>query len=392
MLKRSNRIWPIVMVIGLTLYIAGCKGKTEEPSGDQIQIGEFESLTGTTATFGSATHNGIQLAIDQANSNGGIHGKKLVLTVLDDQSKPDQAQNVVSRLINENKVVAILGEVASTRSMAAAPVCQENKVPQITPSSTNPEVTRKGDFIFRVCFTDDFQAAVDAHFAKDQGYKRAAVFKDVKNDYSMAFAKVFTEQFTKLGGQVVANQTYQEGDSDFKAQLNDLKGSNPDVILVPGYYSEVGTIAREAREVGLNVPLLGGDGWDSPILVKGAGGPGGALEGSFFSDHYFSTELTETNVRTFIQAFHAKYNANPDALAALGYDAANLLVDSIKRAKTATGPDIRDAIAQTRDFPGVAGTITIDANRNARKAAVILQIKGNIFHVYKTYTPEQVGQ
>lgn len=358
-------------------------------TGNEILVGEFASLTGGTATFGQGTHNGIQLAVDEANGAGGVNGKKIVLKTEDDASKPEQAQTVVTKLCTDDKVAAVLGEVASTRSMRGGSVCQKYGVPMITPSSTNPKVTEIGDCVFRVCFTDDFQAGVAAHFAFDQGFKNVAIFKDIKNDYSVGFAKNFTDEFTRLGGTVKGEQTYQEGDTDFKAQLNTLKGQGPQAVLVPGYYSEVGTIARQSKDVGLNVPLIGGDGWDSPQLIPGAGA---ALEGSYFTDHYFSVELDNPDTKKFIDAFKAKYGTNPDALSALGYDAARLLIDALKRAKTLDGPGIRDAIASTKDFPGVTGKTTIDASGNARKSALVFQIKGNGFKVFKTYTPEQIGK
>jgi len=380
--------------IATSLVITGCKntggnGTTGGATSTTIKIGEYASLTGDTATFGLSTHQGILLAVDEANAAGGINGKTITLVTEDDASKPDQAQSVVTKLITQDKVVAMLGEVASTRSKRGGSVCQQNNIPMITPSSTNPTVTQIGSNVFRVCFTDDFQGAVDAKFAHDQGYKKVAVFKDLKSDYSVGFSDVFAKEFTKLGGTITNTQSYQSGDTDFKAQLNSLKTGAPDAVLVPGYYTEMGTIGRQAKDVGLNVPLLGGDGWDSPDLVPGAGT---TLEGSFFADHYFSVELKEPATKTFIEAFKAKNGKDPDALAALGYDAAKVLLDAIKRAKTVDGPGIRDAIADTKDFPGVTGKITIDTNRNARKSALIFQIKGKDFKVFKTYTPEQVGQ
>lgn len=394
MKHRTTASWVILIGVALVSVIPGCKSKSKETSADltEIRIGEYASLTGTTATFGTSAHRGVQLAIAEANAAGGVKGIPIRLITEDDTSKPDVARTVVTKLVTQDKVMAVLGEVASTRSLAAAPVCQQYKVPMITPASTNPEVTRKGDYIFRVCFTDDFQAAVVAHFAWDQGYRRAAIFKDIKNDYSVAFAANFAAEFKKLGGEIVAEQVFQEGDTDFKAQLTTLRAANPDTVLIPGYYSEVGTIARQAREVGLKVPLLGGDGWDSPKLVPGAGGPGGALEGCFFSNHYFSPELKEPKTQEFIKRFRDEYGANPDALAALGYDAASLLIDALKRATSLNTQALRDAIAATKDFPGVTGKITLDSNRNARKSALILQVKGNTFKVYKSYTPEQIGQ
>ena len=389
MLLRRAVIVLVSTVVGAVVF-GGCKQKTAAPS-DEILVGEFASLTGTTSTFGISTHRGVQLAIDEVNAAGGVKGKRIRLITEDDASKPDVARTVVTKLVTQDRVVAVLGEVASTRSLAAAPVCQANKIPMISPSSTNVEVTRKGDYIFRVCFTDDFQGAVQANFAWDQGLRRAAIFRDIKNDYSVALADSFAATFKKLGGEIVGEQSYQEGDADFKAQLNSLKALKPDVLLLPGYYSEVGTIARQAREIGIKAPLLGGDGWDSPTLVAGAGGPGGALEGCFFSNHYFSTELDAPNMKAFINSFSKRYGTNPDALAALGYDAAKLLVAAMQRSKSLDGPSLREAIAQTREFPGVTGKITIDAQRNARKEALILQIVGERFTVKRAYRPEQIG-
>jgi len=391
MIKRLSAVGTGCVLALSMLATSGCKDHSGGGTANstEIKVGEYASLTGDTATFGQSTHLGIQMAIDEANASGGVNGKKFVLVTEDDASKPDQAQSVVTKLITQDKVVAMLGEVASTRSMRGGAVCQQSQIPMISPSSTNPKVTQVGNYVFRVCFTDDFQGAVDAKFAHDQGYKKVAVFKDLKSDYSVGFSDVFSKEFAKLGGAITNVQSYQSGDTDFKAQLNSLKAGNPEAVLVPGYYTEMGTIARQAKDVGLNVPLLGGDGWDSPDLIPGAGT---ALEGSFFADHYFATELKDPATQTFIQAFKAKNGKDPDALAALGYDAGKVLIDAVKRAKTIDGPGIRDAIAATKDFPGVTGKITMDANRNARKSALVFQIKGKEFKVFKTYTPEQVGQ
>lgn len=380
---------------------AGCKDKNEgggketggtatnTVSGDTILIGEYSSLSGGTSTFGENTHAGIQLAVDEINAAGGINGKKIKLITEDDESKADKVVAVVQKLISSDKVVAVIGEVASSRSMMAAPVCQAAKVPMISPSSTNPEVTKKGDYIFRVCFTDDFQAAVAAHFAYDQGYRKVAVFKDVKSDYSKAFAEIFTKEFTKMGGTISGEQSYQEGDQDFKAQLSNLKAGNPDAMLVPGYYTEVGTIARQSREAGIMVPLIGGDGWESEKLVPGAGT---ALEGSFFTNHYFSRDMPSPIIQKFVENYKKSNKGTPPAaLGGLAYDAAMVLFAAIKSAKTLDGTGIRDALAATKDFQGVTGKITIDANRNARKEAVVFQIKGQDFKIFKPYSPEQVG-
>jgi len=387
---RLHRWLLAAAVASVCAALAGCKG-SGGAVGNEVRIGEYSSLSGTTSTFGHSTHNGVQLAVDEENKTGGVNGRRIKLLTEDTESKPDVARNVVTKLVTRDRVVAVLGEVASTRSLAAAPVCQQYKVPMISPSSTNPTLTGKGDYIFRVCFTDDFQAAVVAHFAHDQGYRRAAIFTDIKNDYSVAFGENFAKEFRKMGGTVVGNQSYQEGDQDFRSQLSTLAGLKPDAVLIPGYYNEVGTIARQAREMGFKVPLLGGDGWDSPLLVGKQGGAGDALEGCFFSNHY-SPELPTPETKRFLDAYRAAYKEDPDALGALGYDAAKALIAAMRRAKTIDGPSIRNEIAATKDFPGVTGRVTIDAQRNARKGAVIVQIRGKSFKVFKTYTPEDIGQ
>ncbi|MGC8783175.1 MAG: ABC transporter substrate-binding protein [Armatimonadota bacterium] len=367
--------------------LVGCKPPLKQggASGQNIPVGVYLSFTGSTATFGESTFKGIQLAVEEVNAKGGIDGKKIELHKEDDRSDAQEARSAVTKLIQRDKVVAVIGEVASSRSLAAAPICQENRIPMISPSSTNPKVTQVGDYIFRVCFIDPFQGTAVATFAyQTLKARRAAILTDVKNDYSVGLAQYFKETFTKLGGQIVAEKSYSEGDPDFRAQLTAIKAANPDAIFVPGYYSEVGTIARQARELGITVPFLGGDGWDSPKLVEGAGT---ALEGSYFSNHY-SHESTEPVVQEFVRKFKARYGGEvPDALAALGYDAANILFDAIKRAGSTEPSKIRDALAQTKDFPGVTGKITIDAQRNARKPAVILQVRGKAFKYVQTIYP-----
>ncbi len=353
-------------------------------SGGEILIGEVGSLTGNDATFGTSTRDGIDLAIQQINAAGGINGKKVRVLVLDDQGKPEEAATGVTKLITQDKVSAILGEVASTRSLAMAPIAQMYKIPMVTPSSTNPEVTKKGDYIFRVCFIDPFQGAVMAKFAHQSlKVKRVAILKDVKNDYSVGLSKFFTETFKQLGGEVIVEQSYSANDIDFKSQLTAIKSKNPEAIFVPGYYTEVGLIARQARELGIKVPLMGGDGWDSEKLRE-IGGV--ALEGSYFSNHYSPDDKSE-RVQKFIATFKGVYNRIPDGLAAMGYDAAAVLFDAMKRAKTTSSADLRDALAATQQFPGVTGVITIDSDRNAVKSAVVIEIKGGNFVYKETIAP-----
>jgi branched-chain amino acid transport system substrate-binding protein len=373
-------------VVAVSLILTGCKKPQSESAagGDVIKVGEFASMTGSEATFGQSSHKGTQLAIDDLNAAGGVLGKKLELHMEDDQSQAGQPATVVRKLISSDGVVAILGEVASSRSLEAAPICQENKIPMISPSSTNPKVTETGDYIFRVCFIDPFQGTVMANFALNSLHlKNVAVLTDVKSDYSLGLAKFFKEGFVADGGKIIAEENYSGGDKDFNAQLTAIKAQNPDGIFVPGYYTEVGLIALQTRQLGISVPLFGGDGWESSALVPIGGA---ALEGDYFSTH-FSPQDTTPAVQNFVKEFQAKYDETPDAMAALGYDSAMILAAAMKTAGTTDGAKVRDALATTKNFPGVTGIITIDANRNASKPAVILTIKNGQFQYVQTVQP-----
>ncbi len=337
-----------------------------------IRIGEYGALTGDIATFGQTTHDGVQLAVDEINAAGGIKGKQVKLITEDDAGKPEQAALVVQKLINSDKVHAIVGEVASSNSLAAAPIAQKAKIPMVSPSSTNPKVTQVGDYIFRVCFIDPFQGQVMAKFATETlKAKKAAILRDQKSDYSIGLADVFKQRFADFGGTIVDDKAYTAGDVDFKAQLTALKALNPDVIYVPGYYTEVGLIAKQARQIGLKQPLLGGDGWESEELVKIGGA---ALEGCYFSNHS-APDSSEPAVKEFVAKYKAKHGKQPGALAMLGYDAVKVLAAAMERAESLRGPAIRDALAATKDHAGVTGVLTMDANRDAVKSAVVLQIK-----------------
>lgn len=354
----------------LSSALLGCNKKEQA---NAIIIGEFGSMTGATATFGQSTHKGITMAFDAVNKDGGVLGKTISLVTEDDQGKPEEAQTVVTKLINKDRVQAILGEIASSNSLAAAPVAQAARIPMVSPGSTNPKVTQVGDYIFRTCFIDPFQGQVMAKFAA-QSLKldKVAILRDIKSDYSVGLADFFKEAFVAGGGTILADESYTAGDKDFTAQLTSLKARNPQAIFVPGYYTEVGLIARQARKLGITAVLLGGDGWDSSTLW-GIGGE--ALNGSYYSNHY-SVDDPSPAIQKFVADFKAKYNGEvPDAMAALGYDAALLLADAIRRAGSAEPKAIRDALAQTRDFSGVTGTISLDGNRNAVKSAVVLEIR-----------------
>lgn len=336
-------------------------------------------MTGGTATFGISSVNAFKLAAEEFNKAGGANGKQIELVVEDTRSEASEAATVVSRLVTQSKVVALLGEVGSSRSIAAAPIAQSNSIPMLTPSSTNPEVTQKGDFIFRSCFIDPVQGKAIATFAATKlNAKKAAILIDKKNDYSVGLAKFISETFKSLGGEIVVEQAYQEGDSDFNGQLTAIKGTNPEVIFVPGYYTEVGLIAQQARKQGITVPLVGGDGWDSEKLYE-IGKE--ALEGSYFSNHY-SVEDPDPKVQKFVADYKAKYNGSPDALAATAYDAALIMFDAIKRANSTDGKAIRDALKQTKDFPGVTGTINFNENRDAVKPILMIKVaKGGKYEV-----------
>ncbi|HBF12617.1 MAG TPA: ethanolamine utilization protein EutJ [Deltaproteobacteria bacterium] len=334
-------------------------------------VGEFGSLTGDTATFGRSTHDGVMMALEEVNAQGGLLGKQVKVITEDDMSKPEEAKTAVLKLIKRNKVKAIIGEVASSRSLAAAPEAQKAKVPMISPASTNPGVTQVGDYIFRACFIDSFQGEAMAKFAFNKlAIRKVAIFKDIKNDYSVGLAQFFEKTFRSLGGEVVSAESYSEGDIEFRAQLTNMKTKNPEALFIPGYYTEVGLISRQARELGLNVPLLGGDGWDSPKTIE-IGGV--AMNGSYFSNHY-SLEDPSPIVRNFIEKYKQKHGIIPDAMAVLGYDAAHILFDAIKRAGDEAPEKIREALARTKNFQGVSGTISMDENRNAIKKLVVMKI------------------
>lgn len=356
-------------------------------SGDTIKVGVYGDLTGQTSSFGQSTKNGIELAVDEINAAGGVNGKKIQLIVEDDQGRPEQAKTVVSKLISQDKVQAVLGEVASTNSLAAAPVAQEAKIPMITPSSTNPKVTEVGDYISRVCFIDPFQGSVMAKFAANTlKAKTAAILGDVNSDYSKGLTQFFEEEFTKLGGKVVAKEAYTQTDPDFKGQLTKIRNLKPDVLYIPGYYGQVGIIAKQARELDMTMPLLGGDGWDSPELWKLGGA---ALKDTYISNHY-SAENPAPEIQNFVKAYKAKFNVEPDSLAALAYDAAKVLADAIKRAGGTDSAKLKDAINATKDFAGVTGKITIDKTRNAVKPAVVLELMPDTskFKFKETIAPE----
>jgi branched-chain amino acid transport system substrate-binding protein len=352
---------------------------------DTIKIGEFASLTGKDATFGQSQHKGITLALEEINAAGNTLGKKIEVLVEDNQSKPGESATVAKKLLSREKVIALLGEVTSGRSLEVAPLAQGAKIPMIATGATNPAVTQKGDYIFRVCFIDDFQGTVMAKFAlADLKAKKVATLTSVSSAYSVGLAKFFKETFTAGGGTVVAEQKFNEGDKDFRAQLTAIKAASVDAVFVPGYYTEVALIARQARSLGLTVPLFGGDGWESEKLLEIGGD---ALNGCFYSTH-FTPENKDPKTAEFVKKFKARWsNETPDAYAALGYDALYILVDALKRTGGTEGPKLRDAIAATKNFSGASGVTTLDKDRNASKPATIIAVKDGRLQFYKTVAP-----
>lgn len=365
-MKKSLLLF-LSLIIVLGLVLIGCEKQAKE-----IKIGVVAPISGEAATFGESTVNAAKLYFDQINAAGGVAGMKIVYFIEDDKGDPTEGANAYSKLIDQNKVSAIVGSVMSKVSLAGGPIAQNKGIPMISSASTNPAVTLVGNYIFRACFIDPFQGSVAAKFAyNDLGKRTAAAIYDSGNDYTKGFAEVFRDEFTRMGGKITAFESYASGTSDFNAQLVKIKATNPDVIFIPNYYNDAGLIAKQAREMGIQSVLLGGDGWDSPDLFKIAGD---AIEGGYFVNH-FSKDSEIPAIQKFVADYRAKYNKDPDALAALAYEACMILVDSIKRAQSADPKAIRDALEQT-NLETLTGVIKFDQNRNPLKSAVILECRG----------------
>ncbi len=374
-----------ILLLFLIFIGIGCSKKPKE-----IVIGGIFPMTGGSATFGESSKEGMQIAVDEFNSKGGISigGKKfLVKPIYDDTAgQPEQAANAARKQIDQNRVTAIVGAVMSKNSLAIAPICQSKGIVMISPASTNPEVTKKGDYIFRVCFLDSFQGVALAKYAYNElKARKAAVLYDNANDYNKGLAKFFEEEFKRLGGQIVASEAFtdEEKTVDFKAQLTNIKSAKPDFLYLPNYYAASALILKQARELGLDVPAGGGDGWDSPKLVE-IGGE--AVEGGVFSNH-FSKDNPKPEVQSFVRKYKEKYGTDPDALASLAYDAAYVLMSAMQKAGSLKGSDIRDALAGI-EIEGVTGKISFDQDRNPKeKSAVILQIKDGVQTYLTTVNP-----
>jgi branched-chain amino acid transport system substrate-binding protein len=351
---------------------------------ETVKIGEVNPITGAIGRYGTSCHQGVQLAIDQVNSGGGLLGKKIALLTEDNQSQAGQTSTIVRKFVTQDKVVAIIGDLTSSATLEGGPIAQAAKIPMVTPLATNPKVTEIGDYIFRVCFIDEFQGRVMARFAlENMKSKKAAILTDTKQDYSVGLSGFFRETFVNDGGSVVREQSYSSSDTVFRAQLTSIQAARPDVVFLPGYYPEVGIILKQARQLGITVPFIGCEAWDSPTLLQVAGK---AADGCYFSNQFSAGDPSPV-VQKFGKVYREKFGTLPDNFAALGYDAANVILDAIKRANSTDSAAIRDAIAQTKDFPGVSGAITIDAQRNASKPAVILAIREQQVQYFEKINP-----
>jgi branched-chain amino acid transport system substrate-binding protein len=372
--------FPFALVAALAGLIFAPSLSAQEP----IKIGQFASLTGKEASLGQSSNKGTMMAIDDLNAAGGVLGRPLLLVTEDTQSKPGETATVVKKLISRDKVVALLGEVASSRSLEAAPIAQAAKVPMISPASTNPKVTETGAYIFRTCFIDPFQGPVMARFAREHlKAKRVALVVSNSSAYSIGLAKFFRESFVANGGTIVLEQKYSEGDKDFKAQLTAIKAAGVDAVFNPGYYNEGALIVRQARDLGLTLPIFGADSWEAEALIQ-LGGK--AMEGAYLCSHY-SPEDPSPRVQNFVAAYKKRFGSTPDSNASLGYDSVLVLVDAIRRAGTTERNALREAIATTRDFMAVTGKITIDSQRNASKNAVIVQVRNGKFEFVQSMSP-----
>jgi branched-chain amino acid transport system substrate-binding protein len=382
-----------LLALCAVLYAQGCRRQdarlVEAPPAERVRVGAFMSLSGDTSQYGISALNGIRMAVEEANSAGGVKGHRVDLVVRDTRSDAVETAVVVDKLAREERVHALLGEVVSSRSLAAARVAQRERVPMLTPSATSPEVTAVGDYVFRSCYTDTFQGVALARFAIERlGALHAAILVDRDQRYSVELAHLIREDFERRGGKVVAEQEYPDGESDFSVQLAEVGAAQPDVVFIPGYYMEVALLARQARALGINAPLVGGDGWDSPRLAQIGGR---AISGGYFTTH-FSAEDPDPQVQRFVADYRRLFGSAPDSFAATAYDAARIMLAAIERAPALERAAIRDSLAATKDFPGVTGAVTFNPERNAVKPIVVVRIGDNGRQTVEAHvTPEDVA-
>jgi len=368
---KRNLFIPVLAVL-LAGVFPGCK----PPPGKEVKIGLITPLSGDVKTFGESVKNAFEIAVGEANAKGGVAGMKIVPVIVDDRNDPTEASNAANLLINQHGVKAIVGSVTSKTTIPVSDLAQSFRIPTITGTATNPKVTvadgKRKDYMFRACYTDSFQGTVMAKFSRDElKAATAAILYDVSNDYSKGIAEVFRDSFTRMGGEVVAFESYGKDDVDFSALITKVKAAKPDVLFLPDYYNKVGLIAKQAKEKDLKAKLIGPDGWDSPELVKVGGD---AIEGGYFSNHY-SPEDTRPEVVNWVKKYREKFGQTPDALGTLAYDATNMLLEAIREAGSDDPRKIRDALASLKGFEGVTGKFTMDENGDPIKSAVIIQIR-----------------
>jgi len=375
---KKAKFLSLVGVLLLVLFaVSACGGEGGEAQ-ETIKIGVNYELSGEVASFGSHTVNGIQLAFEEINAAGGVLGRQIEPIVLDNKGVAEEATSVATNLIVNQGAVVHLGAATTGATLAAIPVAMESQVPLLTTSATALPVTvdpltgETRDYVFRICFIDPWQGQVGARFAyQDLGVRKAAVYFDNTNDYSKGLAQSFIDEFETLGGEIVGSEGYGTGDQEFRPTLNNFKNSGAELIYIPGYYQKVGLIVRQAREIGLDVPLLGGDGWDAPELIEVAGAEN--LNNAYFTNHYSFQDPAE-KVQAFVEAYQAKYGEIPDSFSALGYDAAYLIADAINRAGVAEPEAIKDALAATTDFDAVTGKLSFDEQHNPVKEIAIIEL------------------
>jgi branched-chain amino acid transport system substrate-binding protein len=360
----------------LAFLLSGCfehsSSKTLPIIENEIRLGEYGAMTGAESVFGTDTHKGIWMAVEEANRKGGIRKKHIKIISYDTEGKAEKAISAVTKLINHDHVHVILGEVASSLSLAAAPVAQSYQVPMISPASTHPKITQLGNYIFRSCFIEPFQGSVMAKFAINHlNLKKAAILRDQESEYSHALANFFSDDFKKMGGQILIDLNYSSRAGNYRAQLLKIKSTKADIIFIPGYYREVEKIIPLAKEIGIRAVLLGGDGWDGLHLNPQDQSP---LLPAYFS-HHFSADDKNAAVQGFVSRFEEQYGHRPNGLSALGYDAASIALDAIQRSSDLSPKNIREAVASTRNFQGVTGVISINSDRNAIKPAVVLKVE-----------------
>ena len=379
-MKRVSKLLSVLVAGAVFMgVLTGCGGGSKGADGDTIKVGGVLEMTGGSASFGISSKNGIDLALKKINEKGVLGGKKLSLVVADTKSEASEATNAMQKVISQDKVVAVIGPNQSSAVIAAGAINNGSKVVDITPMGTNPDVTvdpktkKVKPYSFRTCFIDPFQGTVMASFASnDLKVKKAAIYIDNTSDYAKGLAQFFKENFVKNGGQVVIEEAYLQKDTDFKSTLTKIKAAQPDFIYIPGYYQEVGLIVKQAREMGITVPMAGGDGWDSAKLPEIAGKA--ALENTFFSSLYSPDDTSDLN-KEFVAEYKKAYNTNPDVFAALAYDSTLLVAKAIEDAGSADPAKIAEAMAKIKGFKGVSGEVTFNEEHNPIKSAVIIEHK-----------------